>query len=93
MPSQIESKVRERLASNGRNPANNNAGIRTGSDLHYCEMLLAELTILRNALEPFSNIGLAQDGDKRAVDMIEGPDLAITPAQVRAARRALGHNI
>ena len=45
---------------------------------------------LRKALEPFANIALAQDGDKRAPDMIDGPDLSITPEHVRAARRALG---
>jgi len=49
--------------------------------------------IARAALEPFANIALAQDGDKRAADMISGPDLAITPNQVRAARKALGHKI
>lgn len=43
MPSKAELKVRERLAKNGRNAANNNAGIRTGGDLHLCEMLLADL--------------------------------------------------
>ncbi len=39
--------VRERLANNGRNPANANAGIPVGSDLHLCEMLLNEVDRLR----------------------------------------------
>lgn len=52
--------------------------------------LRSENAELRKALEPFSNITLAQDGDKRALDMISGPDLAITPANVRTARKALG---
>lgn len=39
--------ARERLANNGRNPANKNAGIRVGSDLHICQELLAEIDRLR----------------------------------------------
>lgn len=50
----------------------------------------AEIEGLRAALKPFANIGLTQDGNKRAPDMIDGPDLSITPADVRAARCALG---
>lgn len=50
MPSQTEIQARERLASNGRNPANNNAGIRVGSDLHLCEMLLSDIEALRAVL-------------------------------------------
>jgi hypothetical protein len=49
-----EERVRERLANNGRNPANNNAGIRVGSDLHLCEMLLAELDSERREREKLS---------------------------------------
>lgn len=45
-----EETVRARLANNGRNPANNNAGIRVGSDLHLCEMLLRSLDTARAAL-------------------------------------------
>lgn len=45
-----EETARARLANNGRNPANNNAGIRVGSDLHLCEMLLREIDTLRAAL-------------------------------------------
>jgi hypothetical protein len=47
-------------------------------------MLLA----LRKAIAPFADIGLARDADENAPDRIEGPDLAITPDQVRAARLA-----
>lgn len=50
MPSNAEKQARERLANNGRNPANKNAGILTGSDLHLCEMLLAQLDRWRAAL-------------------------------------------
>lgn len=42
---------------------------------------------LRKAIKPFADIHLARDADARADDMIEGPDLAITPTQVRAARK------
>lgn len=48
--SNVEAKVRERLANNGRNLANNNAGIRVGSDLHLCEMLLKDIEGMRQAL-------------------------------------------
>lgn len=44
---------------------------------------------LRNALEPFARIPLARDHDAKAPDMIEAPDLSITPTHVRAARSAL----
>lgn len=47
------------------------------------------LAVVRNALRPFAKIGLAQDDDESRPDMIDGPDLAITPAHVRAARKAL----
>lgn len=49
----------------------------------------AENNNLRAALKPFSEIALARDWDKQAEDMIEGPDLTITPDQVRKARAAL----
>jgi ribosomal protein S27AE len=48
---------------------------------------------LRAALQPFAGIALAQDGDKRAKDMIDAPDLSITPDDVRRARKELGINI
>jgi hypothetical protein len=48
---QVEKAVRARLANNGRNPANNNAGIRVGSDLHLCEILLAEIDRLKAIVE------------------------------------------
>jgi len=44
---------------------------------------------MREALRPFADIALEQDHDPEAADMISGPDLAITPAQVRTARAAL----
>lgn len=46
-----EREARKRLAKNGRNPANKNAGIATGSDLHLCEMLISQLDGVRKALE------------------------------------------
>lgn len=48
-------------------------------------------TALRTALIPFANINLVRDSDygTASPDMIDTPDLAITPNQVRAARDAL----
>lgn len=46
------------------------------------------IAALRKAIAPFADIALARDADEAAPDMIEGPDLAITPEQVRAARLA-----
>lgn len=51
MPSSAEIKARELLADNGRNRANHSAGIRVGSPLHLCEMLLAELDETRKTLK------------------------------------------
>lgn len=50
-PQTAEKLARERLKKNGRNPANNNRGIATASDLHLCEMLLSQLDGVRKALE------------------------------------------
>jgi hypothetical protein len=50
---------------------------------------LSLVTQLRAALEPFAAISLHRDAFPDGPDMIEGPDLAITPDQVRAARKAL----
>lgn len=47
------------------------------------------LTAVRKALRPFAEIGLARDTDESADDRIDAVDLAITPKQVRAARKAL----
>lgn len=45
---------------------------------------------MREALKPFANISLIRDADPGALnDMIDGPDLAITPKDVRRARAAL----
>lgn len=52
--SKAEQDARARLANNGRNPANKNAGIRVGGDLHLCEMLLAELDAARARLAALS---------------------------------------
>lgn len=56
VPTIAECTARERLANNGRNPANKNEGIRTGSDLHFCEILIKQLDGVRKALElrPFA---------------------------------------
>lgn len=48
--SKAEKMARERLARNGRNDANSQAGVRVGSDLHLCEMLLAELDEARQLI-------------------------------------------
>jgi hypothetical protein len=42
------------------------------------------------ALRPFAQIALVRDSDRNGIDAIGGPDLAITPRQVREARAALG---
>jgi hypothetical protein len=47
------------------------------------------ITGLEHTLRPFAHIALARDDDASAADMISGPDLAITPAEVRAARKLL----
>lgn len=54
-------------------------------------VLFAASLDLLTALKPFAEIALLKDDDKRPgqPDMIEGPDLAITPAHVRAARSAI----
>lgn len=44
---------------------------------------------LKAALKPFANIALERDHDRKAGDMISGPDLSITPADVRRARAAM----
>jgi hypothetical protein len=49
-PSKAETRARELLANNGRNTANSNEGIRVGSHLHLCEMLLADINTLRGKL-------------------------------------------
>ena len=53
------------------------------------DSLIAEVRKLRRALKPFAEIALARDWTEAGPDMIEGPDLRITPRQVRAARSAL----
>lgn len=55
MPSNAETEARKRLANNGRNPDNHRAGIRVGSDLHLCEMLLAEMDEMREWLKRTGN--------------------------------------
>jgi hypothetical protein len=46
----VEAKIRARLKNNGRNPENNNEGIRCGSDLDYLRVLLNEIDRLRAEL-------------------------------------------
>lgn len=75
MPSAAETKARELLANNGRNPANKNAGIRVGSPLHLCEMLLAELAEARKTMEwarPY--VETCAEGDDRASAALRGID-------------------
>lgn len=47
------------------------------------------LLTLRAALRPFAGIALLRDADASALDTIDAPCLAITPAQVRTARDAM----
>jgi hypothetical protein len=47
------------------------------------------ITAMWQALQPFARISLRHDTDPTGPDMIEAPDLAITPNDVRRARRAL----
>lgn len=54
---------------------------------------LLDIKGLRRALKPFANIGLLRDWDAKGEDMIDAPDLAITPRQVRAARKALQNTV
>lgn len=51
--------------------------------------LLAKIAGMEEALRPFAEISLHRDESPQGPDMIEGPDLYITPTQVRAARSAL----
>jgi hypothetical protein len=45
---------------------------------------------LRSALQPLADVPLERDSDPTCPDdRISGPDFAITPAHVRAARSAL----
>lgn len=46
------------------------------------------LSKLRKAIKPFAAISLVRDTRIGGPDMIEGPDLAVTSAQIRAAREA-----
>jgi hypothetical protein len=45
---------------------------------------------LKAALKPFASISLLRDKDPSGPDRIEAPDLAITPAEIRRARKAGG---
>lgn len=50
-----------------------------------------ERDVLRAALKPFADIGLViSHAGPVQLEMIDGPDLAITPADVHRARAALG---
>lgn len=54
-------------------------------------LLEARLSRAERALKPFAEIALTRDRTAKGDDMIDGPDLAITPTHVRAARKALSH--
>lgn len=49
----------------------------------------SKIAVLGLALVPLASVALVRDWDESGPDMIDGPDLAITPEHVRAARRAL----
>lgn len=66
-----------------------NAFMRMAAELEVSD-LRRRVQTLSKALEPFANIALEQDGNKRAEDMISCPDLSITPADIRRARKAMG---
>ena len=54
------------------------------------DQTLANLIALMGmALVPLASVALRRDWDESGPDMIDGPDLALTPKHVRAARRAL----
>lgn len=67
--SKAETDARDRLANNGRNPTNKNAGIRVGSDLHLCEMLLAEIDALRSWKQARLE---CNDKDQARLDWLQG---------------------
>lgn len=52
-------------------------------------MLERRIRLLREVLRPFARLPLERDCNPNARDHIAGADIAITPAQVRAARRVL----
>ena len=47
------------------------------------------IVVLGYALVPLASVALVRDWNENGPDMIDGPDLAITPKHVRAARSAL----
>jgi len=57
--------------------------------MRMAERAFARCTALEDALAPFAAISLARDSDPSAPDMIDAPDMAITPNDVRRARAAL----
>lgn len=71
-PVNVEVLARERLANNGRNPANNNAGIRTGSDLHLCEMLIGQLDQARAAFTELASVPALADSHADLVRALKG---------------------
>lgn len=77
--SQAETQLRAKLARNGRNPENKNAGIRVGSDLHLAEMILAERDELLAALAPFAI----------AFEAVTPEDIAITGVLKMSIQRVL----
>ena len=55
------------------------------------DRLSSRMKKLEEALRPFAQISLVQDYAPRGPDMIDAPDLSITPRNVREARAALSH--
>lgn len=51
--------------------------------------LVHENEDLREALRPFAQIALVRDNEPEAEDMIDAPDLCITPTMIRRAREAI----
>lgn len=68
------------------------SGIRTIAKAAnaICTRLENRIKKLEAALRPFASISLERDENPNALDMISGPDLAVTPGDVRRARNILG---
>ncbi len=60
-----------------------------GKSIELNARITARCEVMAKALRPFADIALCQDFDSAAADMIDMPDFAIVPNDVRTARMAL----
>lgn len=60
-----------------------------GGEQQMLALLQDRVKELTRALRPFASIALVRDEQPGGKDMIDAPDLCITPRQVRRARKAL----